>query len=101
MIDFWKLRTELRRLGPADLLKIAAEQKENNCVLNPGRPCQFYFKYQGIGFCVSELSGQGCQAEKAGQGGENAETFITDGEAKNRKEEVLGEGDADSFPNRI
>jgi hypothetical protein len=70
MIDFWKLRTELRMLGPADLLKMAAQQEEHNCVLNPSGPCQFYFKYKGFGFCVSELSGQGCREEKARQGGE-------------------------------
>ena len=69
MIDFWKLRTELRMLGPADLLKMASNQKEHNCVLNPNGSCPYYFKYKGFGFCVSELSGQGCQAEKsAGRG---------------------------------
>ncbi len=65
MIDFWKLRNELRLLGHADLLKIAAMQTEHNCILNPSGPCQFYFKYKGFGFCVSELSGHGCQPEKA------------------------------------
>ena len=65
MKDFWKLRNELRMLGVADLLKMASNQKEHNCVLNPNGPCEFYFKYKGFGFCVSELSGQGCQAEKA------------------------------------
>jgi hypothetical protein len=35
MIDFWKLRTELRMLGPANLLKVASKQKEHNCILNP------------------------------------------------------------------
>ena len=69
MIDFGKLRTELRMLGPADLLKMAFNQKDHHCVLNPNGPCEFYFKYKGLGFCVSELSGQGCQAEKsAGRG---------------------------------
>ena len=101
MIDFWKLRTELRMLGPADLLEIAAKQKEHNCVLNPSGPCQFYFKYKGFGFCVSELLGQGCQAEKARQGGEDAETFITRAEAKNWNEKVLGVGEPDRFRNRI
>ena len=57
-------------LGLADLLKVAARQTEHNCVLSPSGPCQFYFKYKGFGFCVSELSGQGCQVEKARQGGE-------------------------------
>ena len=69
MIDFWKLRTELRMLGPAHLLKMASIQKDHHCVLNPGGPCQFYFKYKGLGFCVSELTGKGCRAEKAGHEG--------------------------------
>ena len=68
MKDFWKLRNELRMLGVADLLKMASNQKEHNCVLNPNGPCEFYFKYKGFGFCVSELSSQGCQAEKAQRG---------------------------------
>jgi hypothetical protein len=66
MIDFLELRAELRRLGPADLLQMAFDQKEHHCVLNPNGSCQFYFKYKGFGFCVSELSGRGCQAEKPG-----------------------------------
>jgi hypothetical protein len=82
MINFLGLRNELRMLGAADLLKMALNQKEHHCVLNPTGPCQFYFKYKGFGFCVSELSGQGCQAEKARQGGEDVETFITHAEAK-------------------
>jgi len=77
MKDFWKLRNELRMLGAADLLKMASNQKEHNCVLNPNGSCEFYFKYKGLGFCVSELSGKGCQAEKAGQGGEAAETLTS------------------------
>jgi hypothetical protein len=76
MKDFWKLRNELRMLEPADLLKMASNQKEHNCVLNPNGSCEFYFKYKGFGFCVSELSGQGCQAEKARQEGEHAEKAI-------------------------
>jgi hypothetical protein len=101
MIDFWKLRTELRMLEPADLLQMAFNQKDHNCVLNPNGSCQFYFKYKGFGFCVSELSGQGCQAEKARQGVEDAETFITPAEAKNGNEKVLGVGEPDRFRNRI
>jgi hypothetical protein len=76
MIDFRTLKTELRKLRNADLLEIALNQKEYNCVLNPDGPCQFYFKYKGFGFCVSELSGQGCQAEKARQGGEDIKLDI-------------------------
>jgi hypothetical protein len=101
MIDFWKLRTELRMLGPAHLLKMASIQKDHHCVLNPGGPCQFYFKYQGFGFCVSELSSQGCQAEKPGYGGEDAETFIARAEAKNGNRKVIDVGEPDPFRNRI
>ena len=68
MIDLWKLRAELRMLGAADLLRMASNQKEHHCVLNPNGPCQFYFKYKGFGFCVSEFTGQGCRAEKARAG---------------------------------
>jgi hypothetical protein len=78
MIEFLESRAELRRLGAADLLKMASNQKEHNCVLNPNGPCQFYFKYKGFGFCVSELSGQGCQAEKARQGGEEGSQWSLD-----------------------
>ncbi len=35
MIDFWKLRTEIRMLESADLLQMAFNHKEHNCVLNP------------------------------------------------------------------
>ena len=90
MIEFLESRTELRRLGPADLLKMASNQREHHCVLNPNGSCEFYFKYKGFGFCVSELLGQGCQAEKARQGGEDAETFVTYVEAKNGNEKALG-----------
>ena len=76
MIEFLESRAELRRLRPADLLKMASNQKGHHCVLNPNGSCEFYFKYKGFGFCVSELSGQGCQVEKARQEGELAEKAI-------------------------
>jgi hypothetical protein len=76
MIEFLELRAELRRLRPADLLRMASNQKEHNCVLNPNGPCEFYFKYKGFGFCVSELSGQGCQAEKNAERTQHAEKAI-------------------------
>jgi len=78
MIDFWGFRTELKMLRPADLLKMASNQKEHNCILNPSGPCQFYFKYKGFGFCVSELPGHGCQAEKTRQGGEEGSQWSLD-----------------------
>ena len=101
MKDFWKLRIELRMLEPAGLLQMAFDQKEHHCVLNPNGSCQFYFRYNGFGFCVSELSGQGCQAEKPREGGEDAETIITRAEGKNGNKKVLGVGEPDQFRNRI
>jgi hypothetical protein len=65
MTNILELRAELRKLGPADLLKMAFNQKEHHCILSPNGSCSCYFKYKGFGFCVSELSGQGCQEEKA------------------------------------
>jgi hypothetical protein len=97
MMNFGEVRAELRRLEPTDLLKMALNQEEHNCVLNPNGSCPYYFKYKGFGFCVSELSGQGCQAEKAQQGGEDAETFITRAEVKNGNRKVLGIGESNPF----
>ncbi len=65
MLNVLELRTELRRLGPANLLRMASNEKEHNCGLNPNGSCEFYFKYKGFGFCISELSGRGCEAEKS------------------------------------
>ena len=98
LMNFWEVRAELKRLDPTDLLKMALNQGEHHCVLNPKGPCPYYFKYKGFGFCVSELSGQGCQAEKARQGGE---TFVIHTEAKNGNEKVLGIAGPDPFHNRI
>jgi hypothetical protein len=42
------------------------DKKEHNFVFDPRGSCPCYFKYKGFGFCVSELSGRGCQAEKPG-----------------------------------
>jgi len=62
--------------------------------LNPNGSCQFYFKHKGFGFCVSELLGRGCHAEKARQGGEDAETLITraedrKGDEMNREKQLV------------
>ena len=77
--DISKFRTELKQLKRVSLLTLAFSQKERNCVLNG--PCPFYLNYRGYGFCVSELLGEGCQAEKL-------------------REVLLDEGaqDADSYP---
>jgi len=56
------VRAELRRLGAGRLLKMAINQKESRCILIG--LCPFYFKYQGNGFCVSELLREGYQVER-------------------------------------
>ncbi len=57
-----KMRAELRRSGARSLLRMAINQKEARCILVG--LCPFYLKYQGVGFCISELMGHSCQAEK-------------------------------------
>ena len=52
------------------------------------------FETQRFGFCVSELLGLGCHAEKARQGGEDAETLITraedrKGDEMNREKQLV------------
>jgi hypothetical protein len=62
MEDILKFRFELKQLKTVNLLTMAFSQKERNCVLSG--PCPFYLSYRGHGFCVSELLGESCQAEK-------------------------------------
>jgi len=57
-----KMRAELRRSGVCSLLRMAINQKEAQCILVG--LCPYYFKYQGVGFCISELLGHSCQVEK-------------------------------------
>jgi hypothetical protein len=62
MEDISKFRSELKQLKRVSLLKLAFSQKEGDCALSG--PCPFYLIYRGYGFCVSELLGESCQAEK-------------------------------------
>jgi len=62
MEEILKFRGELKQLKTVSLLTLAFGQKERNCVLSG--PCPFYLSYRGYGFCVSELLGESCQAEK-------------------------------------
>ena len=62
MEDISKFRSELKQLKRVSLLKLAFSQKEGDCALSG--PCPFYLTYRGYGFCVSELLGESCQAEK-------------------------------------
>ncbi len=58
-----RIRAELRRLGACSLLKMAMNQKEAQCILTG--LCRYYFRHQGVGFCISELLGHGCRVEKS------------------------------------
>ncbi len=58
----FKLKAELRKMRRGDLLRMGFNQKEKNCLL--GGLCPFLLEYQHILFCVSEILGQGCQAER-------------------------------------
>jgi len=62
MEDISKFRTELKQLKRVSLLTLAFSQRERNCALSG--LCPFYLDYRGYGFCVSELLGEGCQAER-------------------------------------
>ena len=59
-MDVSESRKELRGMR-GKVLTVTINQKEQNCIL--GGLCQFKFLYEGIGFCASEISGQGCQME--------------------------------------
>jgi hypothetical protein len=59
-VDVFGPRKELRGVR-GKVLRVTINQKEQNCIL--GGFCQFKFLYKGIGFCASEILGQGCQME--------------------------------------
>jgi len=61
-MDFYLVRTELRRLGKRNLFKMLMNQKESTCLLNG--LCSFHFNYKGYPFCISEILGQGCESQK-------------------------------------
>ncbi len=62
-MDIERIRAELRRLGACSLLKMAMNQKEAQCILTG--LCRYYFRHQGVGFCISELLGHSCRVEKS------------------------------------
>jgi hypothetical protein len=62
-MDALKIRTELRRMGRRDLLKLVARQKISNCLLG-GTSCRFHLRYKEFTFCSSEIMGDSCQIER-------------------------------------
>ena len=61
-MDFHSVRTEVRKLGRKNLFKMLMNQKESECLLKG--LCSFRFNYKGYPFCISEILGQGCEAER-------------------------------------
>jgi len=63
-MEFYEARNKLRRMGQADLLELASKQGGiPRCVIG-GEACGFYFRYERLGFYVSEIMGQGCQVQR-------------------------------------
>jgi hypothetical protein len=62
-MDVMKIKTELRRMGPRELFKLLTDQRIPKCLVGDA-PCCFYLRHKEVGFCVSEIMGQGCQLEK-------------------------------------
>jgi hypothetical protein len=63
-MKFYEARNKLRRVAKTDLFELASKQGISRCVIG-GRACGLYFRYEGFGFCVSEILGQGCQVERS------------------------------------
>jgi hypothetical protein len=65
-MDILKTRYELRRLRKGNLFHLALNCKISYCSLGR-RQCGLLFPYQGSNFCISEISGKGCQVESLQQ----------------------------------
>jgi hypothetical protein len=62
-MDFFKVRSELRRMRGGDLFKLVVSQRMSKCLIG-GVACPLYLHYKEFSFCVSEILGQGCQVER-------------------------------------
>ena len=62
-MDVYKIRSELRRMGIKELLKMTINQKIRKCIII-NNTCRFYFCYNNSNFCVSEIFGESCQVER-------------------------------------
>ena len=62
-MEFYEARKKLRTMDKVDLLGLASKQRGiSRCAIG-GEACGLYFCYEGWGFCVSEILGQGCQVQ--------------------------------------
>jgi hypothetical protein len=62
-MEFYEARNKLRRMSKEKLFELASKQGISRCVIG-GKECRLYFRYEGLGFCVSEILGQGCQVQR-------------------------------------
>jgi hypothetical protein len=84
----FQLKAELRKVTKGDLLRMVLNQTEKNCLL--GGVCPFLLEYQHILFCVSEILGQGCQAER--QRADSVQEVQSEGESSQKPMEVPVKG---------
>jgi hypothetical protein len=63
-MEFYEARNILRTMRKAYLLELASKQEIRRCVVG-GKECSLHLTYEGFGFCVSEILGQGCQVQRA------------------------------------
>lgn len=59
-MDVYEARSELRRMGRGDLLRLASAQRISTCLIG-GQACGLYMRYKRFNFCISEIMGEGCQ----------------------------------------
>jgi len=62
-MDFFEVRSELRRMRGGDLFKLLASQRISQCLIG-AVACCLYLHYKEFSFCVSEILGEGCQVER-------------------------------------
>lgn len=63
-MDVNAARLELRKMNKRSLFILTSKQKILKCPVG-GRACGFLVCYKGFNFCISEISGQGCQERES------------------------------------
>jgi len=63
-MDVYQARNELRRMSRRYLLGLASTQRISKCLISD-QLCCLHLHYQGLNFCISEITGEGCQVEKS------------------------------------
>ena len=66
-MNILETKGELQRMNRGDLFKLVMDQRLSKCLVG-GMACGFYLQYKDTRFCISELLGKGCLAEKLKQG---------------------------------